>query len=117
MVCQDAASPFFSPNLDKKTPPIILNCSSFYDANRGYYRVNNMAGRIEYNSMISNIYFNEDKSGIQRIGTKRGNGPLSHISLDEGEQIIGVYGNYSSSDEDQNVISALGFIVWRPPQA
>ena len=63
--------------------------------------------------MISNIYFNQDKSGVQRIGTKRGNGPLSHINLEEGEEIIGVYGNYSES-EDYSVISSLGFIVWKP---
>ena len=63
--------------------------------------------------MISNIYFNQDKSGVQRIGTKRGNGPLSHINLEEGEEIIGAYGNYSES-EDYSVISSLGFIVWKP---
>ena len=75
--------------------------------------MNNIAGRIESNNMISNIYFNQDKSGVQRIGTKRGNGPLSHITLEEGEEIIGVYGNYSES-EDYSVISSLGFIVWKP---
>ena len=63
--------------------------------------------------MISNIYFNEDKSGIQRIGTKRGNGPLSPVFLEEGEQVIGVYGNYFESS-DRSVLSGLGFIVWKP---
>ena len=113
IVCQDSASPFFSGSLDKKAPPLVLNATSFYDNKDGHYRMNNIAARIEFNTMISNIYFNEDKSGIQRIGTKRGNGPLSHISLDHGEEIIGIYGNYSDS-EDRNNISGLGFIVWTP---
>ena len=78
-MCHDFASPFFAASLDKKLPPLILNAHSFYDNKDGHYRVNNIAARVEFNSMISNIYLNEDKSGIQRIGTKRGNGPLSHI--------------------------------------
>ena len=113
LVCYDTSSPFFSASLDKKQPPIVLNVNSFYDNRDGHYRVNNIAGRIEFNNMISNIYFNEDKSGIQRIGTKRGNGPLSHINLEDGEEIIGVYGNYSEI-QDRSLISGLGFIVWRP---
>ena len=113
MVCYDVSSPFFAAQLDKKQPPNILYAQSFYDNKDGHYRVNNIAGRIESNNMISNIYFNQDKSGVQRIGTKRGNGPLSHITLEEGEEIIGVYGNYSES-EDYSVISSLGFIVWKP---
>lgn len=113
LVCYDTSSPFFSASLDKKQPPIVLNVNSFYDNKDGHYRVNNIAGRIEFNNMISNIYFNEDKSGIQRIGTKRGNGPLSHINLEDGEEIIGVYGNYSEI-QDRSLISGLGFIVWRP---
>ena len=113
LVCYDTSSPFFSASLDKKQPPIVLNVNSFYDNRDGHYRVNNIAGRIEFNNMISNIYFNEDKSGIQRIGTKRGNGPLSLINLEDGEEIIGVYGNYSEI-QDRSLISGLGFIVWRP---
>ena len=116
IVCHDFASPFFAANLDnKKQVPIILNAQSFYDNKDGHYRINNIAARIEtnFNSMISNIYLNEDKNGIQRIGTKRGNGPLSHIQLEAGEEIIGVYGNYSDV-QDRSVISGLGFIVWRP---
>lgn len=116
VVCHDFASPFFAANLeDKKQTPLVLNGSSFYDKEDGHYRVNNIAARIEtnFNSMISNIYFNEDKSGILRIGTKRGNGNLSHIQLELGEEIIGVYGNYSDV-QDRSVIQTLGFIVWRP---
>ena len=63
--------------------------------------------------MISNVYFNEDKGGIQRIGTKRGNGPLSPVYMEVGEQIIGVYGNYYEMN-DRAIISGLGFIVWKP---
>ena len=63
-VCFDVASPFYSASLDKKQPPIVLNANSFYDNRDGHYRCNNIAARIEFNKMISNIYFNEDKSGI-----------------------------------------------------
>ena len=58
MVCHDASSPFFSADLDKKSPPIVLQTHSFYDNRDGHYRCNNIAGRIEFNNMISNIYFN-----------------------------------------------------------
>ena len=64
IVCNDFASPFFSVNQDKKYAPIILNAQSFYDNKDGHYRVNNIAARIEFNNMISNIYFNKDKQGI-----------------------------------------------------
>ena len=64
VVTQDFGSPFFSANLDKKTPPLVLNCHSFYDNKDGHYRVNNIAARIEFNTMISNIYLNQDKSGV-----------------------------------------------------
>ena len=70
-----------------------------------------MTARIEGNALISNVYFNKDKSGIQRIGIKRGNGELSRVDLDEGEEIIGLYGNYN---DDRTHISALGFIAWKP---
>ena len=66
--------------------------------------------------MISNVYFNEDKNGIQRIGTKRGNGSLSPVYMEVGEQIIGVYGNYYEIS-DRAIISGLGFIVWKPNAA
>jgi len=33
--------------------------------------------------------------------------------LEDGEEIIGAYGNYSEVS-DRSVISALGFIVWTP---
>lgn len=72
--------------------------------------------RIEVSTMISNIYFNEEKTGIQRIGTKRGNGILSPVQMEPGEQIIGVYGNYSELN-DRSIISGLGFIVWKPSAA
>ena len=84
-VGQDMQSPFFAASLDKKSAPITLNLHSFYDRDDGHYRVNNIAARIEFNSMISNIYFNHEKNGISRIGTKRGQGPLSHVSLAPGE--------------------------------
>ena len=113
LVCHDISSPFFSASLDKKQAPIVLNANCFYDNKDGHYRCNNIAARIEFNKMISNIYFNEDKSGIQRIGTKRGNGPLSHINLEPGEEVMGCYGNYSDIN-DRTVISGLGFIVWTP---
>lgn len=116
VVCHDFSSPFFSASIDKKQPPVVLNCQSFIDNKDGHYRVNNVAARIEFNAMISNIYFNEDKNGIQRIGTKRGNGPLSHMNLDKDEEIIGIYGNYSEKG-DRPVISALGLIVWTPSLA
>ena len=60
-MCNDYSSPFFSVNQDKKHAPIILNAQSFYDNKDGHYRVNNIAARIEFNNMISNIYFNKDK--------------------------------------------------------
>lgn len=94
MVTQDFASPLFTLFQDKRNPPIILNASSFYDRVDGHYRCNNLAARIEHNGLISNIYFNQDKTGIQRIGIKRGNGGLQHVKLEEGEEIIGCYGNY-----------------------
>ena len=72
----------------------------------------NCAARIETNSLFSNIYFNNSElSGIQRIGITRGKGDLTSVYLDEGEEIIGFYGNYNS---DLSHISALGFIVWTP---
>ena len=64
LVCHDLSSAFFSASLDKKLAPIILNTNSFYDNKDGHYRCNNIAARIEFNKMISNVYFNEDKSGI-----------------------------------------------------
>ena len=65
--------------------------------------------------MISNIYFNYEKTGLQRIGTKRGNGVLQHITLEEGEEVIGTYGKYFTF-EDRQVIGSIGFIVWTPNQ-
>lgn len=112
-VCHDMSSSFFSGSLDKKSQSNVLYANCFIDNKDGHYRCNNVAARIEFNKMISNVYFNEDKSGIQRIGTKRGNGPLSHVTLEPGEEIIGCYGNYSDIN-DRSVISGLGFIVWTP---
>ena len=113
LVSHDLSSSFFSASPDKKYVPIVLNVQSFFDNKDGHYRCNNIAARIEFNKMISNVYFNEDKSGIYRIGTKRGNGPLSHINLEQGEEIIGCYGNFSDIN-NRSVISGLGFIVWNP---
>lgn len=117
IVCQDAQSPFFSGALDKKVPPLVLNVNnSFFDTKDGHYRCNNIVARIEINDQISNIYFNEDKQGIQRIGTRRGNGVLSHVYMEPGEQIVGVYGCYGEI-VDRSFISSLGFIVWKPDAA
>ena len=99
MVCHDAQSPFFSPCLDKKSQPMYLNAQGFYDKTDGHYRCNNIAGRVEENGMISNIYFNYEKTGLQRIGTKRGNGVLQHITLEEGEEVIGTYGKYFTFED------------------
>ena len=73
--------------------------------------VTNVTARVEANELISNVYFNREKSGIQRIGIKRGNGELSRVDVDEGEEIIGLYGNYN---DDRTHIAGLGFIVWKP---
>lgn len=116
IICHDAQSPFFSAALDRKSTPQILYCTGLYDNKDGHYRCNNLAARIEFNKMISNIYLNQDKSGICRIGTKRGNGLLSHVMLEDGEEIIGVYGTYYENHE-RAVISGLGFIVWNPSAA
>lgn len=113
MVAHDAQSPFFSPAIDKKVPPIVLTMNSFYDHADGHYRCNNIVARVEFGNMISNIYFNQDKTGIQRIGTKRGNGSLSPVHMEVGEQVIGVYGNYCEHS-DRSYISSLGFICWKP---
>ena len=99
MVCNDISSPFFSTCLEKKSVPMVLNAGCFYDRIDGHYRCNNMAGRIESNGMISNIYFNHDKTGLQRIGTKRGQGKLQQIPLEEGEEVIGTYGRYMELDD------------------
>ena len=113
MVSHDASSSFFTASMEKKVAPIVLSMNSFYDIKTGNYRCNNIVARIEINDMISNIYFNEDKTGIQRIGTKRGNGVLSPVNMEPGEQIIGCYGNFTESN-DRAYISRLGFIVWTP---
>ena len=71
----------------------------------------NVTARLEQNRLISNVYFNKEKSGIQRIGLKRGNGELMRVDLNEGEELIGLYGCYN---KDRTHISGLGFIVWKP---
>lgn len=116
LVSHDASSSFFSSSLDKKVPPIVMSTNSFYDNKDGHYRCNNIVARIEFSNMISNIYFNQDKTGIQRIGTKRGNGSLSPVYMEVGEQVIGAYGNYLDVS-DRTIISGLGFIVWKPNAA
>mmetsp|Transcript_6969 Transcript_6969/g.9686 ORF Transcript_6969/g.9686 Transcript_6969/m.9686 type:complete len:115 (+) Transcript_6969:960-1304(+) len=64
LVAHDAQSPFFSPLIDKKVPPIILSTNSFFDIKDGHYRCDNIVARVEFGNMISNIYFNEHKTGI-----------------------------------------------------
>ena len=110
-VSHEMASPFFSASKDNKTPPVVLPAFTFYEQQSGQYLVTNVTARIETNDLISNVYFNKDKCGIQRIGVKRGNGELSRVDVDEGEEIIGLYGNYN---DDRTHISGLGFIVWKP---
>lgn len=110
-VTQESKSPFFSATKDNKTPPVVLPAYTFYSQDDGRYLVTNITARIASKSLISNIYFNKAKSGIQRIGVKKGNGELTRIDLLEGEEIIGLYGCYN---KDRTHISALGFIVWKP---
>ena len=104
-------SPFFSAVKDSKNPPLVLPAHTFYSQDDGRYLLTNVAARIETNQLISNVYFNNGKSSIHRMGIKRGNGELIKVDLNEGEEIIGLYGCYN---KNRTNISALGFIAWKP---
>ena len=63
-VCHEMASPFFSASKENKQAPVVLPAFTFYDQHSGAYMVTNCTARIESNDLISNVYFNKDKSGI-----------------------------------------------------
>lgn len=65
-------------------PSTTLSMGSLFDEDDNY-RCDNIAARIESTKAISNLYFNEDHSGIVRVGFKRGKGSLIHVNLEEGE--------------------------------
>ena len=104
-------SPFFCE--DKTGPSTTLGLSELYDK-EGYYRCDNVAARVESNNTISNLYFNEDQSGIIRVGYKRGKGTLSHVDLEEGEEVIGIYGNWRMVQGRRHGFETFGLIAWSP---
>lgn len=69
----DFQSPLFCD--DERLPYTTLSMANIYD-DEGYYRCDNVAARIESSKTVSNLYFNADKTGIVRVGFKRGKGTL-----------------------------------------
>ena len=65
-------------------------------------------------NMITSIIL-KDKNGekISRIGTKEEKEDAKEVILEDGEEIIGVYGTKDKNGEGW--FNSLGFIVWKPP--
>ena len=53
--------------------------------------------------------------GNTKIPNKRETRLVNQIErqVEEGEQIIGIYGNKGSEGEE---VSCIGFVVWKPPK-
>ena len=80
----------------------------------GYLLCDNVGARIEANGTISNIYFNQEYSALKRVGYKRGKGSLESVDWEEGEEVVGIYGNYKMEKGERRGFSVFGLIVWTP---
>jgi hypothetical protein len=57
------------------------------------------------------IFSERDGTQIEKVETCAGYSYGTEFVLDDGEEIIGIFGK-----KDSNSIDGLGFIVWKPPQ-